>query len=368
MPSWLRPTSVDPPLPTAALTRRVVMTMFAAGGTAVCLNWALEWRNGQLDDINAVAYPFAAAVCAALLLVLWRRPAMLGPVRWVGFLTVQGVLLPQLAAQVVSEGALMGNYNFVTLLNWLPLSYALAFFLLEARVAAWATGTLLAAILAAALFRGQLAVPSATVDRDLLLNTLGAHGVLVVCLTSMLWLRRAVATQVEQARELRHLAGTDPLTGLANRRHALHLLERHVGDRRLDARPAVLWLDLDHFKQINDRCGHEMGDRVLCEVAAALRAHTRETDAVARWGGEEFLVVLPRTREDEARELAERLRGCVEALRVLDRDGRHVPVTVSIGLSSLDERDTLESWLRRADEALYRAKGLGRNRSEAGPD
>jgi diguanylate cyclase (GGDEF)-like protein len=350
--------------PIDALMRRVVLMLFAAGDLAIMVNWAMESRDGSLNAANAVAYPVMCVVDLACLIALWRWPRLLAPVRWIGFLCVVTVLLTELAQEALSDVPMVGNYNAVTLLNWLPLCYALAFFLLGGRAAAWATGFILAFIAGMAAWRGLLPVPHGDVDRALLLNTVFAHVVLVVCLSSMLWLKRVVTRQVEQAQQLRLLAGTDPLTGLANRRQALQLLERLVADRRSDSAPALLLGDLDHFKRINDRCGHEMGDFVLCEVATALREHTRESDTVARWGGEEFLVVLPRTRPGEANELAERLRACIEALAVVDVRGRPVPATLSMGVAALGERDNVAAWLRRADEALYRAKASGRNRCE----
>jgi len=104
-----------------------------------------------------------------------------------------------------------------------------------------------------------------------------------------------------------------------------------------------------------------MGDQVLVAVANALRASTRDADTVARWGGEEFLIVLPATRDLDASDLAERLRARVEQLQVADRHQCPVPVTLSIGVAPLAAGESGASWLKRADEALYRAKADGRN-------
>jgi diguanylate cyclase (GGDEF)-like protein len=177
----------------------------------------------------------------------------------------------------------------------------------------------------------------------------------------MVWLKYVVAVQGEQASRLNLLAATDALTGLANRRLTLELLDQLARDARLDLAPVVLLGDLDHFKQINDGWGHAMGDEVLVAVANALRASTRDSDTVARWGGEEFLIVLPATRGSEATELAERLRLRVEALQVADRHQCPVPVTLSIGIALLAAGETGSSWLKRADDALYKAKNEGRN-------
>ena len=115
-------------------------------------------------------------------------------------------------------------------------------------------------------------------------------------------------------------------------------------------------LDIDHFKQINDRHGHLFGDRALCAVADALSRSVRQSDIVARYGGEEFLVVLPNTRLDGGAEIAERIRAQVAAVQF------SVPITVSVGIADGTSRDTPEEVFERADQALYRAKNAGRNR------
>ncbi len=346
------------------LMRRVVFLLFVAGELAMLSVWAMEGLDGTLNAVNRVAYPLMAVVCLACSVALWRWPRVLLPIRWVGFVCVTGVLLVELGQEATKATPFIGSYNAVTLLNWLPLCYALGFFMLEARHASWATAGILAYVAGIAVWRGTQPWPFAAADRSLLLNTLVSHLVLVVCLSGMLWLKRVVTQQGEQAQRLRLLAGTDPLTGLANRRQGLRLLESLLRDRRGQGSPVVMIADLDHFKRVNDDCGHDVGDRVLVAVAAALRANTRETDTVARWGGEEFLVLLPHTGPGEALELAERLRACVETLVVADGHGRPVRLTLSLGLAGLATDDTVAAWVRRADQALYRAKAGGRNQCE----
>lgn len=153
-------------------------------------------------------------------------------------------------------------------------------------------------------------------------------------------------------------AQTDELTGALNRRGLLQHLEAvHAGAASGQAGYALLMVDIDHFKTINDQHGHAEGDRVLKGVSASLRKALRADDHVGRWGGEEFCVLLPRTTLHDATLLAERI-----ARRVSD-DGQRVPVTVSIGVSVYTAGDTdLQAVLRRADGALYEAKAAGRDR------
>jgi diguanylate cyclase (GGDEF)-like protein len=343
------------------LMRRVVLLMFGAGVLAVLTIWHMEVADATIDPFNRFGYPAMVLVFSASFVALWRRPRMLGHVRWIGFLCITFVLLLDLWSQMRVAAPVLGNYNALTLLNWLPLCYAMAFFMLETRQAIVAAAAILAFFGLCTVLRGTAGTNYAMQDRSLMINTLISHSVLVVCLTGMLWLKHVVTMQGEQATRLNLLAATDPLTGLANRRLTLALLDQLARDCRLDLAPVILLADLDHFKRINDGWGHAMGDQVLVAVASALRASTRDADTVARWGGEEFLIVLPATRAGEATELAERLRLRVEALQVADRHQCPVPVTLSIGIARLAANETGSSWLKRADEALYRAKDGGRN-------
>ena len=343
------------------LMRRVVLLMFGAGVLAVLAIWHMEVVDGTIDAIDRVGYPAMVFVFSASLVALWRFPRVLGTVRWLGFLTITLLLMLDLWNQTHAPGPLLDNYNSLTLWNWLPLCYAMAFFMLAPRHAFLAAAAMLVFFAACTLIRSIASTPYAAQDRSLMINTLISHAVLVVCLTGMVWLKHVVTVQGEQASRLNLLAATDPLTGLANRRLTLQLLDQLARDCRLDFAPVVMLCDLDHFKQINDGWGHAMGDQVLVAVASALRASTRDADTVARWGGEEFLIVLPATRDLDATELAERLRARVESLQVADRHQCPVPVTLSIGIAPLAANETGSSWLKRADEALYRAKAEGRN-------
>ncbi len=170
------------------------------------------------------------------------------------------------------------------------------------------------------------------------------------------------------ARRMRDLALTDELTQLPNRRHlmqsARHMFED--GGRDNASPMGVLALDIDHFKQINDRFGHDIGDIVLRRVAAALRGNVRDCDRVGRTGGEEFIVLLPRTDPAYAAAAAERLRAAVAALVFGDAVPGLGPVTISIGATYRAGNDPgFEAIAKRADELLYRAKQGGRNRVEA---
>ncbi|MBN2886725.1 MAG: diguanylate cyclase [Chromatiaceae bacterium] len=163
---------------------------------------------------------------------------------------------------------------------------------------------------------------------------------------------------------LRELASTDELTGVSTRRHFMACLNEEFARERRDgeARAAVLMLDLDHFKRINDSLGHAKGDAVLRHCGALMRESVRQCDKVGRLGGEEFAMLLPDSSLDAATHLAERLRQRLEE-HPLALDEERIRVTVSIGVTMLNaEQEEVDAALRRADRALYRAKSEGRNR------
>jgi diguanylate cyclase (GGDEF)-like protein len=162
--------------------------------------------------------------------------------------------------------------------------------------------------------------------------------------------------------ELDRMSRTDSLTGLRNRRHVEEYLARLVSLARRNIEPmAVLIIDIDHFKSVNDRHGHEAGDAVLREVADRMAQNIRLEDMLGRWGGEEFLVVLPNTAAQGAAEVAERLRRAVADLPCQLPDGGTSQVTISLGCAAslIDDAGTL---VRSADAAMYEAKESGRNR------
>lgn len=174
--------------------------------------------------------------------------------------------------------------------------------------------------------------------------------------------RRQRAELKEALARIRELATRDELTGLINRRHMQQLMEQE--HRRCVRSGQVFCLaviDIDHFKPVNDRHGHAGGDEVLRAVAQETARHLRISDVLARWGGEEFVLMMPDARAVLARTGAERLRERIEALRVAVR-GEEIGVTLSIGLAEHHAGESVAQTLERADQALYEAKAQGRNR------
>jgi len=158
--------------------------------------------------------------------------------------------------------------------------------------------------------------------------------------------------------QLVKLASTDPLTGLNNRKAGEEaLIKARYRMVRYEWQSCVLFIDIDHFKQVNDEQGHDQGDAVLKQVSSILRHHTRQTDTLARWGGDEFIILVENTPIDSALTLANHLREHVQTAFAQQA----VPITLSIGITDLDIHTPLDDILEQADQALYQAKHEGRN-------
>jgi diguanylate cyclase (GGDEF)-like protein/PAS domain S-box-containing protein len=178
-------------------------------------------------------------------------------------------------------------------------------------------------------------------------------------ITHYISVSRDISERIDMEQTLRQAANQDTLTGLHNRRHGEQLLSEAYRSARTHGEPlSIIMCDIDHFKQVNDHFGHPAGDRVLSSVGHILSHAVRTRDAVIRWGGEEFLIVLGHCTQTAAAELAERIRGRVQA----HHDAEVGTLTLSLGLASLTPEETAEQLVARADAALYTAKRDGRNR------
>jgi diguanylate cyclase (GGDEF)-like protein len=170
----------------------------------------------------------------------------------------------------------------------------------------------------------------------------------------------------ESGDALRRIAGTDELTGLLNRRSFGEIADRETARSARSGRPLSVALgDIDFFKRINDSHGHAAGDHVLQTVSTLLQGAVRDYDCVARWGGEEFVILLPDTDVGAAAHVVDRLRGKVAAGH-FSFDGQAIPVAMTLGLTQLAVDENWHAAVARADEALYRGKTGGRNRVEIG--
>jgi diguanylate cyclase (GGDEF)-like protein len=176
-------------------------------------------------------------------------------------------------------------------------------------------------------------------------------------------LQKMLEEQKELVKKLERLANTDSLTGVWNRRYLLNLAEQETERCRRYNRPlSVLIIDIDHFKNVNDTYGHAVGDEVLMMMTETAMNYLRNVDVLGRFGGEEFVALLPETDSKSALITAERIRENIEQITIAV-DGKLVSITVSIGVSSYQKGDAnIDALMKRADKALYKAKNQGRNR------
>ena len=307
--------------------------------------WLLQ--PGELASTAALR--LGGAVAGLALWLACRRGAPIAPTRWhLGLLLLIPMTIYVMVRLVLDhepDSALAADYAFFPALTLA----ALAIFPLTLREG------LVYSLAIIVAFAGVEVVQDTLLDW----RTLGQFWLLFLVAGIALW---AALGQLHMMLRLYRQATRDPLTGLFNRRALIERMQQQLLalDRR--GQPfALLMLDLDRFKRINDTHGHQLGDQVLETVAGVLRDASRETDVAGRWGGEEFLVALPGTMLEDAREVAERLREQIRATPVPLPDGGSLTVTASIGLATREPGEALDDLVLRADEALYAAKAAGRD-------
>lgn len=338
------------PLQIMETLRRRLYTVSTVLGAAVLL------ILGGLEAVKPAPDPALLAVYGGLLLMCgWALAWLLrgGSVQW-GERVVIACDVAVVLAQFVIGAGLAGSEQLLltaSTFGFLLTVSMLGYLALPLRAAAalsfgtYALGTALTLGLGG-LARGGL---------DLVRVHLSALPLLLL-LYALAWYRERFTQEYAQRLRLETQAHTDPLTGLPNRRALYGQIETALTGT---APCSVVLLDIDHFKRVNDVYGHPTGDEVLVWVAGQLRAGLRAGDVPGRWGGEEFLLLLPGTGPADAWAVAERLRAALHATP----HPQVGEVTVSLGVSGAQPGDDLGSLTRRADAALYEAKRQGRNRA-----
>jgi diguanylate cyclase (GGDEF)-like protein len=289
---------------------------------------------------------------------------------WSAKLVDPALSMPQMAFANVAIGlAYVVNqhaHSMVTMLMALVLAFS-AFVLSPRnchRLGWWCVATLAVALVLAAGSWQAAVTPNVDAFHFLLSAVvLLVMGRLMGQLSALRLHLRAQRKELRVALgKVRQLATHDELTGLANRRFALEAMEQEERKAaRTNVMPCLGLIDIDHFKRVNDTLGHAAGDEALCLLAGMLSEALRPGDLLARWGGEEFLVLLPSTPLSEAARVMERLRElCADPARWPQEP--HLQVTFSAGLTSHVVGESTQSTIARADAALYRAKEGGRNR------
>lgn len=303
---------------------------------------------GGINVFNFQAWLIAGyngltAVSSLAALIYLYRGGRLAVAAWT---TVIVVLLNLAVFLSATAGA---AYSFI----WITIVPPLAFFLLGRQL-----GTLITAIGFGFVVYVMLAK---TPWGEPMEFTLGAFlNIIEVFILHLLLFRYYEKSRHDAYEALAIISKTDKLTGLYNRQTIDSYLQQYIEQATANAGPmcAVL-IDIDHFKAINDTYGHLAGDKVLKHVGHVLNSQLRDDEVVGRWGGEEFLLLLPNTTDDQALTVADRVREHIQHNRSL-----RTPVTASMGIAQWQAGDTPTDWIARADSALYQAKHAGRNRCE----
>lgn len=348
--------------PLEGIKRRVFLVATVSGLPALLLVWL---STGPEGFVARVAFPLFILFYLACVSALWSRAV---PIRvaeratfWAGALFA----LVHLAFTLYSSDDLLGARTTITEVSYTTLTclFVAAYLVFDSRTALRINLSLLGLALSAVLVKAFSEPLSALNPAEIswLVRMQAFMGAVIALAYASSYVKDQLSSQRSVAETMDRLARTDPLTGAANRRELYSELQKETAQSMRYRRPlSIILFDLDHFKDINDAHGHDHGDLVLREIVNAVEPVLRTTDRVGRWGGEEFMVLAPETDVHEAHRLAERLR-----VRIADLGSGFAPVvTASLGVAQYEDEDTPEMLIKRADQALYKAKILGRNRAE----
>lgn len=269
-----------------------------------------------------------------------------------GFITLMTALFTYLTVTGIEDGSAI---------LWLFAYPAIIFYISETRVGLFAccAGLFGAILLFSPTGSAMLGLDYTSSFKLTMLAALSF--VMVTCYALDQSRRRSKLGLLKLAEQFEYAANHDALTGLANRLEAQTQLDAEVERYRRHSRPfSVLLMDIDLFKSINDNHGHQVGDQAIVMVARTLEGQSRKVDTLARWGGEEFLLLLPETGNQEAAQTAERIRLKIAATPI-QAGAQTLSTTVSIGVATIAGCESVDRLLQRADEALYVAKAQGRN-------
>jgi diguanylate cyclase (GGDEF)-like protein len=355
--------------PTTGLIRRVLLACLGLGAVAVVAVLVLRWDDALLRGVS----PFLLAVVLLFGWLVLRRPEATVVVSRLVLAGLDTLWLAVMAARLLSSADGWAAL-FPTTFMGFALFVVIGYLVYPTRFAVLHAGALVALAVVAGLV-GLLRGPRTAATGDHVVDLL-RYAVYLAVLAAMVWVlsrtkehaaRAFLVAEVAsaEAASMREIASRDPLTGAANRRRLedeIAYQARVVGS---GLPVALVFLDLDRFKAVNDLHGHAVGDRVLVAVARALEGQVRSGDLVARLGGEEFLVVAPGMAVADGAVLAERLRAAVP---VAVRRVVPVDVTASLGVTALRPGEDPRAAIARVDALMYRAKRAGRDRVEVEPD
>ena len=338
---------------------RAYLASTLLGFPSITAAWAVKGLHGTLSAFDRFAYPALALLCLWIFWTLYTRRL---PIAWGEQLVFSGISLlyaGQLTQALFSPAGWQGWWKAAASEAYPTLVVlSVVSFLINPARRALAVNLGLYGLTAGLTAARLAAEPGTASDVDLvaIVRWLLGHGSIVALMYALSWTKEHYLQARVAADLMARLARTDYLTGLLNRMGAYLALSGEVDQARRHRHPlSVVLIDLDGFKQVNDTLGHDAGDALLREVAHLLTRHVRAVDKVARWGGDEFLVVCPHADEKRAQALAQRLQEALQARGF----GRLGSVSASFGVAAWQPGDSPDALVRRADGSLYRVK-LGR--------
>jgi diguanylate cyclase (GGDEF)-like protein len=339
---------------------RVLKLLLTFSTLAIIMIWPVEVYTHRLAWLDGVAYPLMLLVFLSSLIMVYIRPRLLTIAERASFWVFAIYATAQLQGIIIDIQSPKAIYSLATILQWFPLVYTAAFIFFNTRQAVTISGLIYASMLIPIIVKlvGNIDALITNDSYPLLLNLLSSHPAYVITLSGITMLKDHLVQVGADARLMRDAANIDYLTGVANRRASVEELQAALAAQQRSGEVlSVLLIDIDHFKQVNDRFGHDVGDKVLIDLAVALREQLDAACALGRWGGEEFIIIARGLGRAEAAQLAERLR-----LFIMQRPTpQSAPITLSLGVAAARPQDTPESLVKRADDALYEAKRRGRN-------
>jgi diguanylate cyclase (GGDEF)-like protein len=327
--------------------------------------WLSEAAAGRLTVVDRYADPIMLTVFMTSLSALQWWPKTWRSIVNINFITLALYLVIYTQGMIYAPSGSYSFYDVGTFPQWFPLIYVMGFLFLRRQTAINFSIVIYASIVIPVSLNliFNYVNFSQKLQYPIILHMLTAHPIYIALLLGVSTLQEAFIRSSAYAEAMSAAAQIDYLTQLPNRRSLTERLQTQLAQfqsGQAQSSFAVILLDIDRFKQINDTFGHDMGDRVLIAIANILQSHLRKQDIIGRWGGEEFLMIAQDATAIDAAQTADRLRSLI--CQQVDCAG--ATVSASFGISLVTPIDTLESVVQRADQALYAAKENGRNRVE----
>jgi len=348
----------------SVLKHQIYIIALSLGTLASLAGWGFKYFTKQMDGLEYVIFPVITIYCIILLLIIVSMKRLTNLIEVMLFggtglaLLVRFYDILFLMARPDFPAMTMA---FTDLFYWFPLVYVLAFIIIESQtvVLYGSSGFFVLSLIIGAVYAlVNIHNPESLNIIYILIRFYLANLTYIILLAVGIRLNKQYILARIVTERMTYMAHTDHLMNIANRRQldeaiiSFIINARHYGEKL-----SAIMFDLDHFKRVNDKHGHNVGDAVLREVATLIKSLLRENDLVGRWGGEEFLIIVPNSDFAATKEMAERLRRAVKN-HVFEQNLR---LTASFGVSGYEEAEPAADWLKRADEALYLSKKKGRN-------